>query len=235
MSVINHVSNKLLELPQGKPFTYREFISLGNQRNISKILERLAINGKIKRVRRGIYVRPKFNPHVGEVPPSTKEVIKAIAATTGEVIQVQGAEAARMLGLSTQAPVREIYYTSGRTREIKIGNNIIKLKNVSSKKLILPGTEAGLAITALWYLGKEQVTLKTFSIIQKRISRIEFEKLLHNKNAMPLWMALCASEYEENISNESSLKVSKISSNFERREYNNTSFSSNNYHVVMGK
>ncbi len=196
MSVVQQIVGKLEKIPLGTPFTHREFIALGNHRNIGKVLERLVISGKVKRVRRGVYVCPKHNPHVGEVPPSIYEVVKVITATTGETLQVQGAEAAKLLGLSTQAPVKVTYITSGRTRKIRIGKQEVQFRHVSPKKLILAGTQAGIAITALWYLGKEEVTIKVIEKIRKRITIEEFEKFLSTKECMPAWMAYVVSSYE---------------------------------------
>lgn len=199
MSVNQQIIAKVEQIPLGKPFTPHEFISLGNRINVGKILERLTIAGKIKRVSRGIYVCPKVNRYVGEVPPSTHAVLKTITAITGEVLQVQGAEAAKQLGLSTQAPVRESFLTSGRSRKILINNQEIKLKHVSPRKLVLAGTQAGIAITALWYLGKEEVTIKTLESIKNRIDIEEFHRLLNHKQFMPAWMATVVSSYEKQM------------------------------------
>lgn len=199
MSVVQQILAKVEQIPLGTPFTPRDFLSLCNRTNVGKVLERLAIAGKIKRIRRGIYFCPKVSPYVGEVPPSTYEVLKVITAASGEILQVQGAEAAKLLGLSTQAPVRESYLTSGRSRKILINNQEVKLRHVSPKKLILAGTQAGIAITALWYLGKEEVTIKTIEIIKKRINPEEFENLLSKKVCMPAWMASVISIYEQQI------------------------------------
>jgi len=203
MSVVQQIVARVEKIPLGTPFTPREFISLGNRTNVGKILERLTLAGKIKRIRRGIYVCPEINRYVGEVPPSTHAVLKTIAATTGEVLQVQGAEAARQLGLSTQAPVRESFLTSGRSRKILINNQEIKLKHVSPKKLVLAGTQAGIAITALWNLGKNEVTIKTLETIRNRIDAEEFQALLNHKKLMPAWMATVVSSYEQQINRQS--------------------------------
>jgi hypothetical protein len=199
MSVAQQIQAKLKEIPAGTPFTHREFIALGRQRNIGKVLERLVHSGKVKRVRRGVYICPKQNPHVGEVPASVYEVVKVITSITGEVIQVQGAEAAKLLGLSTQAPLKETYLTNGRSRKLRIGKQEVQFKHVSPKKLILAGTPAGLAITALWYLGKEEVTVEVIEKIRKRITMEEFEKFLSKKECMPAWMAAVVNNYEQQI------------------------------------
>lgn len=203
MSVVQQIIAKVEKIPLGTPFTPREFISLGNRTNVGKILERLTIAGKIKRVRRGIYICPKFNRYVGEVPPSIYEVLQTITATTGETLQVQGAEAARQLSLSTQAPVRESFLTSGRSRKILINNQEVKLRHVSPKKLVLAGTQAGIAITALWYLGKEEVTIRTLETIRSRVEAEEFQALLNHKKLMPAWMATVVSRYEQQMNKQS--------------------------------
>lgn len=203
MSVVQQILAKVEKIPPGTPFTPREFISFGNRINVGKILERLTIAGKIKRVQRGIYVCPEFSRYVGEVPPSTYAVLQTITATTGETLQVQGAEAARQLGLSTQAPVRESFLTSGRSRKILINNQEVKLRHVSPKKLVLAGTQAGIAITALWYLGKEEVTINTLETIKTRIEPPEFQALLNHKKLMPAWMATVVSRYEQKMNKQS--------------------------------
>jgi hypothetical protein len=37
----------------------------------------------------------------------------------------------------------------------------MRLKHISPKKMVAPGTNVGLAISALWYLGKNEVTQQT--------------------------------------------------------------------------
>lgn len=70
---------------------------------------------------RGIYVRPEkshFLPGHGILPSSDK-IVETISKKTGEIISVHGAVALNRIGLSTQVPVRAIYHTTGRSRDIK--------------------------------------------------------------------------------------------------------------------
>jgi hypothetical protein len=85
-------------------------------------------------------------------------VIQVIAKGHGETIQVRGAEAARHFKLSTQVPTTPVYYTSGPTREIRIGNLKVKLVHTrSGRKVKHAGEEPGLALSALWYLGENNI------------------------------------------------------------------------------
>ena len=197
MRVVQHIRNKLGEIPLGTPFSSKELIGFGNESNIRKVLERLVKEKEIIRVMRGIYARPKISRFVGPVPPSLETVLESISSSTGEIFQVHGTEAVRQLGLSTQASVKPIFLTSGRSRTITIGNIEVKLKNVSHRKLIFAGTLAGIAVSALWYLTKEEITLKTIEKIEKALTSEEFNKLLQAKASMPSWVTAVIISYEQ--------------------------------------
>ena len=197
MRVVQHIRNKLGEIPLGTPFSSKELIGFGNESNIRKVLERLVKEKEIIRVMRGIYARPKISRFVGPVPPSLEAVLESISSSTGEIFQVHGAEAVRQLGLSTQASVQPIFLTSGRSRTITIGNIEVKLKNVSHRKLLFAGTLAGIGVSALWYLTKEEITLKTIEKIEKALTPEKFNKLLQAKASMPSWVTAVIISYEQ--------------------------------------
>jgi hypothetical protein len=85
-------------------------------------------------------------------------------AKAGGPIEVHGAEAARRFGFSAQMPVRPVYYTTGPSRRIEYSGIPIILKHVSPRKLVAPGTNVGLAISALWYLGEPRRTNSRFLV-----------------------------------------------------------------------
>jgi len=152
--------------------------------------------GVLSRVTRGVYVRPKRSPYVREVPPEPIKVAEAIAAETGSLIQIHGAEAARRMGLSTQVPSRPIFYTSGPSRQMQIGQMEISLKHVTPRKLAMAERPAGIALTALWYLGKRLVTQETIERICMRLPQEEFEALRSSTRIMPGWMHDIFGKYE---------------------------------------
>lgn len=201
MRVTQHIRNKLEEIPLGTPFTSKELIGIGNETNIRKVLERLVKEEEIIRVTRGIYARPKISRYVGPVPPSLEAVLETITASTGEVFQVHGAEALRQLGLSTQVPVKPMFLTNGRSRILSIGNIAVKLKKVSPRKLILAGTLAGIAISALWYLTKEEISLKTIERIEHVLPPEEFKKLVAVKASLPSWVTAIITNYQQQMKN----------------------------------
>ena len=118
----------------------------------------------------------------------------AIAKKNGEIVQVHGAEAARRFKLSTQVPTLPVYYTSGSSRTIQIRNVEVRLIHTSNRRrLQFAGKKTGVALSALWYLGKGNVNSETISTIKSGLSAKEFEAL--NAANVPEWMTAAFNEF----------------------------------------
>jgi predicted transcriptional regulator of viral defense system len=141
---------------RGSVFTPREFAHLGTRAAVDQALSRLQRSGQIRRLSRGIYEFPKIHPQIGVLSPSPKAVANAMAERTGSRITISGAKAANLLGLSTQVPMQNVFWTEGPSRTIRIGNQTIMLKHVAPSKMIGAGTEAGIVIQAVRPLGKTE-------------------------------------------------------------------------------
>jgi hypothetical protein len=202
MTAIAKIKAYIAKLPEGQSFTAKKLRRFAETANIRQILNRLVKSGELKRVTRGVFVKPKYIKKVGEMLPSTMEVAKTLTKSLGETIVVHGAEAARQLQLTTQVPVRLVFYTSGNTRTLRIANRTAKLIHVNPSRLVAPGTKAGLVISALWYLGKEHVTTKTIEIIKQHLSKKEFKSVLELIENMPDWMADVFYRYQKGGKNE---------------------------------
>ena len=197
MSITQAVRASTKGIPRGKPFTVVHFRGLGSRSTVSRALSRLAAEGAITRVARGIFVRPKVNRYIGPVSPATDEVVRAIAQKTGETIQIHGADAARRFKLSTQMPLFPIYNTNGSSRTLNLGGLSVKLVHTTNRRLLqFAGKPEGLALAALWYFGKSHVTPETVAKIKEGLSPAEFSNL--SSADIPAWMAsaLNASEGE---------------------------------------
>src|SRR6266567_7867440 len=177
MTTLHAIRNRINEIEMGEPFTSTQFNALGTRAAVDQTLSRLVKQGEIARISRGVFVRPKKSRYVGEVMPEPSKVAQAIARAHGETVQVHGAEAARLLGLTTQMALQAVFYTSGPSRELKLGNLPLILKHVARRKLALSGRPSGLALSALWYLGKEQVSPRTIKTIREKLTPEAFEEL----------------------------------------------------------
>jgi hypothetical protein len=183
--------------PRGKPFTTYSLLKFGTRAAIDQALSRLATNGEIVRLTRGVYVRPEQNRFVGQVLPEPYKIAQVIAEKTNEVVQVSGAEAARQFGLSTQVPAQPIFLTSGQSRRFNMGSLEVTMKHVSKKKIPLSKSRIGLAISAIWYLGKEQATYQTIEAIKKKLSPKEFINFVSSTQYMPAWMSNLVLQYQK--------------------------------------
>lgn len=186
MSVAETISNRIKHMRKGRPFAGSVFSQVGTRTSVDKALSRLVQAGKLERVIRGIYMRPKESKIFGRVRPSPIQVVKALVRRRGEKLQIHGAEAVRRLGISTQMQVQPVYYTSGSTREIRVGNAVVRLQHVSSEHLQEAGTRVGVALVALFYLGREEASMLVIQRILRSLSREEFRKL--QACSKPEWM-----------------------------------------------
>ena len=183
------IRQRINAMPAGNPFTPITFLESGTRASIDQTLARLVKAGSIARVTRGVFVRPEINRFVGNVMPDPVKVAETIARSTGAIIQVHGAEAARRLGLTTQVPTQSVFTTSGPSKRIRVGNMEIRLQHVCQRKLAMAGRPAGLALAAMWYLGRTEVTPSLIEKIRRKLSDNEFDVLKSATSMMPSWMS----------------------------------------------
>lgn len=84
---------------------------------------------------------------------------------------------------------RGVFVTSGPSKRIRVGNMEIRLQHVCQRKLALAGRPAGLALSAMWYLGKTEVTPALVEKIRRKLGASEFEVLKSATSSMPARMS----------------------------------------------
>ena len=192
MSTSQAIGERIASQPAGEPFTPALFAGLGSRAAIDQALMRLVKAGSVERIGHGLYIVPKAGRFGIKAMPAPEQVAEAEGAT----IEVHGAEAARRLGLSTQMPAQAVFQTTGSPRQIRLGQLVVRLQHVAPRKLALAGRPAGQALSALWYLGRSQVTPDTFKQIAKKLPAGEFAALSGAKASMPAWMVEALTRYE---------------------------------------
>jgi len=196
------IRQRIEGLPIGEPFTSTAFLECGTRASVDQTLSRLVIAGMIARVARGVFVRPEISRFVGKVMPEPMKVAQTVAKAAGAVVQVHGAEAARRLELTTQMPTQSVFTTSGPSKRIRVGKMEIRMQHVCHRKLALAGRPAGLAIAAMWYLGKEEVTPAVVNKIRHKLGNSEFDALKAAIPSMPAWMSDAFFRSEQVATNE---------------------------------
>lgn len=174
-------------LPEGATVSAKELLHLGERAAIDQALSRLVKRGELMRVKRGLFALP-VKTRFGARAPSVEAVVESIAKTTGERVSLSGASAANMLGLSTQNPSRQIYWTSGPSRHLKLGAQNVELRHVPSWQLRAPNSRAGHAFRALAYFGASQAG-EALERIKPQLAEEERQELLSLRASAPTWMA----------------------------------------------
>ena len=187
-SIQNTMLYRIRGKGRGWAFSARHFLDLGSRDAVDKALSRLAKNELIRRLGSGIYDYPKISPRLGILSPSIEAVAKEIAGKNSSTLKIAGAQAANALGLSTQVPARIVYLTDGPSRQLKIGNQTIILKHASPRTMATAGKGSGTVISALQYLGKENVTAETIRKIQEALSEADKKELAKDVEHIPEWM-----------------------------------------------
>lgn len=168
MSVQDRIHNRVKGKGRGAVFIPKSFLDLGSRAAIDQALSRLTRAGIIRRLDRGIYDFPRNHPRLGRLTPPADAVARAVAG--GGTIQVSRSRAANALGLSTQVPTQDVFFTDGVHRNIQIGAKKIRLRKGSHRDLIGAGTPAGVVYQALRHLGKHSVDDSVVALLRDRLS-----------------------------------------------------------------
>jgi hypothetical protein len=151
-------------------------------------LSRMVAAGALRRVARGLYHVPRTHALLGELKPSTDEVVQAIARRSGVVVQPVDVAATNMLGLSEQVVAKPVYETNGPSRKVRVGGLDIEFRHRSPKRVTAASEATNLVFAALRGLGKEHVTLERVAHLRKLIPAKERAQLLKDLPLAPAWM-----------------------------------------------
>jgi hypothetical protein len=115
-------------------------------------------------------------------------VVEAFADLKGETIAPGGAASANAMGFTTQAPVRQVYWTSGPSRKLRIGAQAVELQHAPPWRLALASRPAGAALRALAWLGPRKAE-KAMRALKRRLPESERRALSAASGRLPTWAA----------------------------------------------
>lgn len=193
--VLQSIENKILSAinrkRHGAILFASDFADMGERKAINKALERITVSGKIIRLARGIYCKPKVDTEFGFgiMYPSVDDVAQAIAQRDKCRIVPTGDAALNKLGLSTQVPMNAVYLTDGTPRRIKIYNGRgILFKHVVPKRLDFKSELIMLITFALQKLGQGNVSEEQRNRIVQLLSNEPKERLAEDLKLVPGWI-----------------------------------------------
>ena len=162
---------------------------------VDKALQRLANDGDLRRVDRGLYDKPSTNALTGKpTPPLVRAVVDAVARRDNARLLVDGMTAANDLGLTTAVPSQVTVLTDARLKPIQLGAQTIRFKQAAPSRLYWAGHPAMRIVQALYWL---KDVLPTDADVKRRLidhlkqgqrsDPLIFD-LWRGFAAMPIWM-----------------------------------------------
>ncbi len=187
-SIESKILQAIKRKPAGKVVFPEDFNDIGSSEAIRKALQRLSDKNLVVRVAQGIYVRPKINEYIGQVLPSTEELVEGIARRDRARTLPTGSYALNALGLSTQVPMKIVLLTDGSPRVIKIGKRTIKFKKTTPRNLRIKGKISRLAIQALKEIGNGKLDQEVQEKILNLLRKEKPDDLKHDISLAPVWI-----------------------------------------------
>lgn len=182
------IKQRIIGKGRGAIFAPLDFLDIGSRASVDQALSRLADQGVIRRLTRGLYDYPKKSPRFGYLSPSAGDIAKAVARKDNQVLQPSPAMAANQLGLSTQVPSKPTYMTDGPTRTKTVGRQVIQFRNASSKTLVGAGQKTGAVFQALRYVGKDRVDEQVIGKLARSLDDKDRVMLSKQSKHVPAWM-----------------------------------------------
>ncbi|MBY0228675.1 MAG: hypothetical protein K2W96_05280 [Gemmataceae bacterium] len=173
----------------GRVFISKDFLDLGSREAVDQALSRLARDGRVRRLGRGLYDVPRVNALLGiALGPEADEVADAAARQTGNRVVPSGAVAANRLGLTTQVPAKPVYLTDGRTRTIRAGGLVLTVRHAAAKELPPGDRTAAMVIQALRHLGREAVDGEAVARLRKAVPPEQARHVLRDTRYAAEWI-----------------------------------------------
>lgn len=183
------IDDRIDTLQPGSVFVTSDFADIAPTGAINMSLSRLADSGRIRRILRGIYDKPRFSRLLNEpVAADPSKVAYAIARKNRWSIIPMGDTALNLLRLSTQVPAVWQYVSDGPYKEYSYDNVHISFRRTSNKEATGYSYMTGLIIQGLRALGKDHVDEAVIRILSQQLSSEEKKTLLDEAQGTTAWI-----------------------------------------------
>ena len=186
------IREKINQSEYGTVYVAVDFVDISDKTNINAYLARLAEEGLIRRVMRGVYYKAEYNEMLGEyVTPTVDNVAQALARNFGWTIVPCGDVALNILGLSTQVPATYVYVSDGTYKEYTFHNITIQFKRTTNREVSKLSYKTALVIQALKALGKDQINDSVIIRLQSILTAEEKATMLSEAKTATAWIYDC--------------------------------------------
>lgn len=179
---------RIENMDEASVFFVSDFLDISSDKEISKMLSELEMQGVIKRLAKGIYCKPGMT-RFGPLYPSVTKIVEAVAQRDHAQVLPSGATAANLLGLSDQIPMRYLFITSGAPRVLTIDGQEIKLRRAVPRNFAYKTRLAALIVQALKATGEKNVGGEEISALKRVVDLNEEKEAFHSDVLqMPIWI-----------------------------------------------
>ena len=188
--ILKQIRTRIENASPGAIFIPADFSDLAEARKITMCLSRLLGEGTLDKVKRGVYMKPRYSKLLNRsVPPREDAVAKAIARNYGWTIVPCGDTALNMLGLSTQIPAVWLSVSDGPYKTYETDGIRFQFKHTDRKNELIGVSETtALIIQALRALGKENVDSQTIAYLSDRLNEKEKQQILQESRYVTAWI-----------------------------------------------
>jgi hypothetical protein len=185
------IEERIRRDPKNSIYMLSDFRDFGSYPAVKKALSRLTEEGKLFRVRRGIYKSPYYSSFLRkQVAASPLDIAKKIAEKNRWTIAPSGNTALNLLGLSTQVPAGYYFVSSGPYKEVELDSGTkLYFKHISLKEIAGVSPRSSLVIEAIKILGKGRIDDPTRDRIRSLLSDIDKERLARESKTTRVWVA----------------------------------------------
>lgn len=157
-SLKKKILNSLRRWGRGSVFSNQDFFAFGSDTAVASCLHLLKKEGVIRMLLRGLYEYPRFNHFLNEnIAPDLHRVAEALARKYRWHIQPSGNSALQYWGLSTQIPLRLLYFSDGPNRHYTIEGRSLDFKHISRMEADFPHRDCEMFVQAIKELGEHSL------------------------------------------------------------------------------
>lgn len=188
-NITNKILSRIYGLGRGKVFTPKDFLDLSSHETVRQSLSRLAKEGKIRRLLRGVYEYPAFSRLLNApANPDPDAIAQAIARAHGWTLIPSGETALNILGLSTQVTAQWQYFSDGPPKKFNWQDGTLILKHRTNKETTKLSPQTALVVQALKTLGEDKVDKSVLAILQKKMDSAERNRAVREARYITSWI-----------------------------------------------
>jgi hypothetical protein len=188
-----HIAGKIVSRiygrGRGSVITPKDFLDLASHVTVRQILSRLAKEGKIRRLLRGVYEYPALSKMLNApANPDPDAIAQAIARAHGWTIIPSGETALNILGLSTQVTAQWQYFSDGPSKNFIWPGGTLVLKHRTNKETTKLSPVTALVVQALKTLGEDHVNESAMATLREKLGPPELSRAIREARYVTSWI-----------------------------------------------